>query len=99
MESKSLADRAEAIGKQMEAIGVKTMGVMFRLFGEVQAIPEGEFRDNVFELLRKVFPDHDIVDNKKTQPKVNPDEEVEDEREGAPIGIPPRAVKANLADD
>jgi hypothetical protein len=51
-----------------------------RLATEFEKIPPGESRDRAFEILRKVFPDADIVDNKKEEKKpVSPADEEDDE--------------------
>lgn len=47
-----------------------------RLETEFEKIPPGESRDRAFEIIRKVFPDADIVDNKKEEKKpVSPADE------------------------
>jgi hypothetical protein len=81
-QGKNLADRVQSIVTELSTIQSKGLDVMFRLINEVQEIPVGDFRDNVFELLRKIFPDEDIVDDKKVDAKKVDEKKDEDEKEG-----------------
>jgi hypothetical protein len=64
-----LSERVQSVTTEFNTSRDKVIAVMMRLANELEDMPPGPSRDRTVAILRKIFPDEDLVDPKEEEEK------------------------------